>query len=208
MQPTSLAQHWARDWRALALTQVHHGKRICAAYQLPQCMFYSSFFWFSGRPALAARKSGILVLTRRETVRVHDPPHKEIQPTQWHETARPAPRWRNRNKNMVKRGGRPSEPPRPELRFTDGRPAAPTGGAEALRGDRATLESSPLEPPLQQGEWLVALEPQRHAVCAECSWLPGASSKQGLPARRPKRRSKRECSGPSPRLRLRAQRQS
>ena len=24
----SLAQHWARDWRALALTQVHHGSRL------------------------------------------------------------------------------------------------------------------------------------------------------------------------------------
>ena len=24
---TSLARHWARDWRALALTQVHHGSR-------------------------------------------------------------------------------------------------------------------------------------------------------------------------------------
>ena len=25
---TSLAQHWARDWRALALTQVHHWSRL------------------------------------------------------------------------------------------------------------------------------------------------------------------------------------
>ena len=25
---SSLAQHWARDWRALALTQVHHGSRL------------------------------------------------------------------------------------------------------------------------------------------------------------------------------------
>ena len=24
----SVAQHWARDWRALALTQVHHGSRL------------------------------------------------------------------------------------------------------------------------------------------------------------------------------------
>ena len=24
----SLAQHWARDWRALALTQVHHWSRL------------------------------------------------------------------------------------------------------------------------------------------------------------------------------------
>ena len=24
----SLARHWARDWRALALTQVHHGSRL------------------------------------------------------------------------------------------------------------------------------------------------------------------------------------
>ena len=24
----ALAQHWARDWRALALTQVHHGSRL------------------------------------------------------------------------------------------------------------------------------------------------------------------------------------
>ena len=26
----SLAQHWARDWRALALTQVHHWSQCCA----------------------------------------------------------------------------------------------------------------------------------------------------------------------------------
>ena len=25
---SSLAQHWARDWLALALTQVHHGSRL------------------------------------------------------------------------------------------------------------------------------------------------------------------------------------
>ena len=25
---SSLARHWARDWRALALTQVHHGSRL------------------------------------------------------------------------------------------------------------------------------------------------------------------------------------
>ena len=28
LQQNSLAQHWARDWRALALTQVHHGSRL------------------------------------------------------------------------------------------------------------------------------------------------------------------------------------
>ena len=28
LQQSSLAQHWARDWRALALTQVHHGSRL------------------------------------------------------------------------------------------------------------------------------------------------------------------------------------
>ena len=28
LQRNSLAQHWARDWRALALTQVHHGSRL------------------------------------------------------------------------------------------------------------------------------------------------------------------------------------
>ena len=28
LQQNSLAQHWARDWRALALTQVHHWSRL------------------------------------------------------------------------------------------------------------------------------------------------------------------------------------
>ena len=28
LQQSSLARHWARDWRALALTQVHHGSRL------------------------------------------------------------------------------------------------------------------------------------------------------------------------------------
>ena len=28
LQQNSVAQHWARDWRALALTQVHHGSRL------------------------------------------------------------------------------------------------------------------------------------------------------------------------------------
>ena len=28
LKTNSLAQHWARDWRALALTQVHHGSRL------------------------------------------------------------------------------------------------------------------------------------------------------------------------------------
>ena len=28
LQPSSLARHWARDWRALALTQVHHSRKI------------------------------------------------------------------------------------------------------------------------------------------------------------------------------------
>ena len=28
LQGNSLAQHWARDWRALALTQVHHWSRL------------------------------------------------------------------------------------------------------------------------------------------------------------------------------------
>ena len=28
LQQNSLAQHWARDWRALALTQVHQGSRL------------------------------------------------------------------------------------------------------------------------------------------------------------------------------------
>ena len=28
LQQDSLAQHWARDWRALALTQVHHWSRL------------------------------------------------------------------------------------------------------------------------------------------------------------------------------------
>ena len=28
LQQNSLARHWARDWRALALTQVHHGSRL------------------------------------------------------------------------------------------------------------------------------------------------------------------------------------
>ena len=28
LQPNSLAQDWARDWRALALTQVHHWSRL------------------------------------------------------------------------------------------------------------------------------------------------------------------------------------
>ena len=28
VQQSSLAQHWARDWRALALTQVHHWSRL------------------------------------------------------------------------------------------------------------------------------------------------------------------------------------
>ena len=28
LQQSSLAQHWARDWLALALTQVHHGSRL------------------------------------------------------------------------------------------------------------------------------------------------------------------------------------
>jgi len=27
LQQNSLARHWARDWRALALAQVHHGSR-------------------------------------------------------------------------------------------------------------------------------------------------------------------------------------
>ena len=27
-QEYSLTRHWARDWRALALTQVHHGSRL------------------------------------------------------------------------------------------------------------------------------------------------------------------------------------
>ena len=26
--PSTVARHWARDWRALALTQVHHGSRL------------------------------------------------------------------------------------------------------------------------------------------------------------------------------------
>ena len=28
LQQNSLARHWARDWLALALTQVHHGSRL------------------------------------------------------------------------------------------------------------------------------------------------------------------------------------
>ena len=28
LQRNSLAQHWARDWRALPLTQVHHWSRL------------------------------------------------------------------------------------------------------------------------------------------------------------------------------------
>ena len=48
------ARHWARDWRALELTQAHHGKRISAAYQLPQAMFSSSSGFQHSGPALGS----------------------------------------------------------------------------------------------------------------------------------------------------------
>ena len=54
LQQNSLARHWARDWRALALTQVHHGSRLSDSCE-ERKKTYKAKEWEDGTPPAQSR---------------------------------------------------------------------------------------------------------------------------------------------------------